>query len=238
MEKAFLQAEWRKLLMINYKVDPGLLKMYLPYSTELDDFNGQHFVSVVGFLFKNTKLKGMKIPGYVNFEEVNLRFYVKRKVANEWVRGVVFIKEIVPKRMISFIANSVYYENYVTYKMSHLFSQDKDAFHVSYAWWNKFSHNRITAKCELFSKEIAIGSEEEFITEHYWGFTKINASKTSAYEVLHPRWLHYPVIDYQIEIDFAAVYGIDFSILHQQNAHSVLLAEGSEIRVQPHSIIR
>src|SRR6187399_3219316 len=119
MRSTFLKAEWRKLIMANYVVDPGLLKDYLPGRTELDLFSGNCYISLVGFLFKNTKIKGIKIPFHTNFEEVNLRFYVRHKDNGTWKRGVVFIKEIVPKPALTFVANTIYKENYVTMPMKH-----------------------------------------------------------------------------------------------------------------------
>ncbi|MCB9261021.1 MAG: DUF2071 domain-containing protein [Flavobacteriales bacterium] len=108
----FLKAEWRKLAIANYVVDANVLLDYIPAGTELDLWNGKCYVSLVGFMFQNTRLLGIKIPFHVHFEEVNLRFYVKRFDNGIWKRGVVFIKEIVPKRALTFVANTVYNENY------------------------------------------------------------------------------------------------------------------------------
>jgi len=94
---SFLNAEWRKLILANYEFDEDILKKHLPYKTEIDKWNSTSYVSLVGFMFKNTKLLGIPIPFHRNFEEVNLRFYVRYKQNNEWKRGVVFIKELVPK---------------------------------------------------------------------------------------------------------------------------------------------
>src|SRR5688500_11199158 len=112
MSKIFLEAEWRKLAMANYAVDKNLLTKYLPYKTEIDCWDNTCYVSLVGFMFLNTRVKGFKIPFHINFEEVNLRFYIRYKHKNEWRRGVVFIKEIVPKHALTLVANTVYGENY------------------------------------------------------------------------------------------------------------------------------
>ena len=109
---SFLTAEWRKLAIANYVIDQRVLAPYIPVGTELDLWNGNCYVSLIGFLFKNTRLLGFSIPFHANFEEVNLRFYVKRKDGEGWKRGVVFIKEIVPKFALSVVANVVYNENY------------------------------------------------------------------------------------------------------------------------------
>ena len=120
MTKAFLTAQWRNLLMVNYEIDPVVLKKYVPCHTELDSFNGVHYVSLVGFLFKDTKVRGLSFPFHRTFEEVNLRFYVRYKEGHQWKRGVVFMKEIVPRRMITFVANTIYKEKYATHVMQAL----------------------------------------------------------------------------------------------------------------------
>jgi len=74
MNATFLSAEWRKLAIANYYVDPEILVPFLPYKTELDLWNGKCYISLVGFRFVNTKLKGFGIPFHKHFEEVNLKF--------------------------------------------------------------------------------------------------------------------------------------------------------------------
>ncbi|MBT2622475.1 DUF2071 domain-containing protein [Chryseobacterium sp. ISL-6] len=226
----FLKAEWRKLAIINYEVSPEILEKYLPQGTELDFYNGKCYVSVVGFMFLNTKLLGMSIPFYQDFEEVNLRFYVKKKEKNTWKRGVVFIKEIVPKWALSFIANSFYKENYKTMPMKNLIHQEDSELKVQYSWKDKGWHSiEVIADSEALPMES--NSEFEFITEHYYGFTKRD-SKTSEYEVCHPKWEYYPVKSYQLDIEFRSIYGKDFEFLNDQEPISVMLAEGSEIEVK------
>ncbi len=229
MEKVFLEADWRKLAMANYCVDQNILKKYLPHKTEFDLFNGNCYLSLVAFMFEKVKIKGFKIPFHANFEEVNLRFYVKHKSKEgEWKRGVVFIKEIVPKRAITFVANKVYNENYITMPMDHFWENKNDLLHVKYNWGHK---NCFSIEAKNKTLEIMENSPEEFITEHYWGYTKINETKTSEYNVRHPRWNVYPVNNYKIEVDFTDVYGKDFSFLKNAVPDSVFLAEGSEITV-------
>ena len=109
----FLTANWRYLAILNYTVDPRLLAPFVPLGTEIDFENGETFLSVVGFLFLDTRLLGLPIPLYRDFEEVNLRFYVRRKSADTWRRGVVFIRELVPRRAIALIARACYGENYL-----------------------------------------------------------------------------------------------------------------------------
>ncbi len=104
--KPFLTAQWKNLVMLNYEIEPSVLFPYLPKGTELDLWNNNCYISLVGFMFLNTRVRGLSIPFYRNFEEFNLRFYVRFKDKNEWKRGG-FCKRDYPKRMISFIANTM-----------------------------------------------------------------------------------------------------------------------------------
>ena len=219
--------------MANYKVPADILNKYLPYKTELDLWNDVCYVSLVGFMFLNVKVKGVRIPLHTDFEEVNLRFYVKHRdeKTNEWKRGVVFIKEIVPKPAIVFVANTIYKENYETMKMEHEWRIYDNKLGISYSWKKEDWYN-IKVISESLDKSIQPGSEEEFITEHYWGYTKIGDKKTSEYGVEHPRWNQYEVLNYEINADFGKLYGSEFSFLSDEKPVSVLLAEGSEIKVK------
>lgn len=230
MKSIFLKAEWRKLLMINYEVDPEVLLPFIPAHTNLDFFEGKCLVSVVGFMFLNTKIKGIKIPFHINFEEVNLRFYITHQTSKgELKRGTTFIKEIVPKPAITFVANTLYKEKYATLPMSHKWEELPDTLQIEYNWGRA---NSISCVANNQSEELKPDSLEEFITEHYWGYTKISDIETSEYGVEHPRWKTYVIKDYKLNIDFESVYGKAFAHLKNQTPHSVLLAEGSEIIVR------
>jgi len=229
---SFLKAEWRKLAIANYEIDESILVKFIPFGTELDLWNNKCYVSVVGFMFINTKLLGIKIPFHTNFEEVNLRFYVKRFEDNKWKRGVVFIKEIVPKPALTIVANAVYNENYETLKMNHTWEELDKNRTVIYKWQKNGQWNSIKINAKLASQEIEPESITEFITEHYWGYAKVNANQTNEYEVTHPKWRAYPIINSEINIDFRSNYGKDFGFLSNQKPDSVMLAEGSKITVE------
>jgi uncharacterized protein len=232
MASTFLTAEWRKLAMANYVVDPEILMPYLPLHTELDLWNGRCYVSLVGFLFRNTRIKGIKVPRHVHFEEVNLRFYVRHNDNGVWKRGVVFIREIVPKPMLSLVANTVYGEPYVTFPMRYSWATNGDELAVDYRWRKGGRWHYFALAAESEAVEMAEESEEEFITEHFWGYTKRGRGYTSEYEVEHPRWKIYPVRSYDVNVDFEDVYGRDFAFLDAAEPVSVFLAEGSEIAVK------
>jgi uncharacterized protein YqjF (DUF2071 family) len=217
--------------MANYAVDPKVLKPYVPFETELDTWNGTCYVSLVGFMFVDTRMLKLRIPFHVNFEEINLRFYVKYKDTQGYKRGVVFIKEIVPRPALTLVANMLYNENYETMKTRHYWVKSDDCLRVEYGW-RKEEWNSLKVTADINPVDIAEGSEEEFITEHFWGYTRINDRMTSEYEVAHPRWQIYPVKEYGIDVDFGKVYGSNFAFLSDAEPISVYLAEGSEIIVK------
>lgn len=229
----FLKAYWKNLILINYEIDPNVLKPFVPKGTELDSFNGKHYVSVVGFMFMDTKVLGLKLPFHINFEEVNLRFYVRHKDK----RGVVFIKEIVPKPIITFVANSIYHEHYQTHKMKHAWTENETHKTFQYQWKLNQQWQSIAVKTEKDFSLIKTNSEEAFITEHYFGYTK-HRNKTYEYEVIHPIWRQLKVLDYDVNINFEANYGSAFKGLQGLQPTSVILAEGSEISVKNKRIIQ
>lgn len=231
MDKPFLRASWLNLLMANFTVDKSVLQPYRPAHTELDDWNGNCYVSLVGFLFYNTSVKGLALPYHKNFEEVNLRFYVRHKHNGEWRRGVVFIKELVPMPLITLIANTLYNEHYETHPMAHTFVATPQGLQVEYKWKVGREWNYLKAITETHKIPIAEGTEEEFITEHYWGYTRINSRKTSVYEVQHPRWQIHPVRSFAYHCNVKTLYGDAFTECLAQQPTSVFLADGSEIFV-------
>ncbi len=232
MSKPFLTAKWEKLATANYVIDPKVLVDYLPFGTELDIWNGRCYVSLVAFKFCNTKVKGIKIPFHVNFEEVNLRFYMKYKgLDNEWRRGVVFIKEFVPKPAIAIVARVLYNEPYQCIPMKHKFEKQNDELVVDYQWKNK-NWNNFKIRSKASPTEMVSGSEEEFIFEHYWGYTKINENTTAEYAVEHPKWRVYQVNDFLLHVNYKTLYGSAFGFLDNLQPNSVFLAEGSDVIVK------
>jgi uncharacterized protein YqjF (DUF2071 family) len=231
MAKKFLTAEWNNLIMANYVIDPAILLSYLPAKTELDFYEGKCFVSLIGFMFQKTKLLGISIPFHANFEEVNLRFYVRYNDDGVWKRGAVFIKEIVPKPAISFVANTIYHEKYSTSRMKHFYRNEHEEIKLGYHWKYRGKWNKLEAIASNTLLPMQAGSEEEFIAEHYWGFSKYNTQTTFEYAVQHPAWEVYKVKTHLINCDFTALYGNDFSFLQAAKPNSVFIAKGSPIAI-------
>lgn len=228
-KQIFLKAEWRNLLIANYTCDPSILQPYLPAKTELDIYKGEYLVSLVAFQFLNTAVMGIKFPFHTNFVEINLRLYVKHMENGEWKRGVVFVKEIVPRSMITFVANTLFNENYVTMPTAGQINKSAKEISANYTWGKA---SKFSATAQLQPQPIAVDSIEEFITEHYWGYAAINKDQTNQYGVEHPRWNAHPLINYHIQTNFESLYGSHFAFLNSAEPHSVLFAEGSAVSVR------
>lgn len=233
---AFLTGEWRNLLMLNYTIDPEILRPLVPRGTELDSFDGETYISLVGFLFDRTSVFRLPVPTYRTFEEVNLRFYVKRALADEERRGVVFIRELVPRRMIALIARLAYNEPYLALPMSHKVEARDGALFaggmVEYGWLHTGRMNRLIARLTGTPALMAPESLEAFITEHYWGYTRQRDGGTVEYQVEHPRWQVWHTIGAAAEVDIATVYGEQYVDALSRPPASAFVAEGSAITVR------
>ncbi len=224
----FLTAEWRYLAMLNYEVDSALLEPLCPIGTELESFEGKYFASPVAFRFLDTRVIGVPIPFHRNFEEINLRFYVRRKAPDGWRRGVVFVREIVPRAAIALVARVLYGENYVAMPTRHSFVPAPLT--LTYEWKDRSRWNKLSLDARSEPRLAAEGSHEEFITEHYWGYTK-RRSETTEYKVAHPKWRIWHECSANLDCDLQELYGSDFAAALSAPPSSVFLAEGSEISV-------
>lgn len=223
----FLTAKWVDLIMVNYEIDPAVLSPRVPLGTDLDAHDGRYFVSVVAFMFMDTRVVDFLIPFHINFEEANLRFYVKRDVAGEHRRGVVFVKEVVPRFAVATLARLLYGEPYECWPMSN----HRSASEVRYGWEKGSSKNFVSVRRGANIGQPPEGSHGEFITEHYWGYTRRGPHRTDEYRVEHPKWELFDALELNLSIDFERLYGRDLGFLSDTKPFSVLLAEGSEVAV-------
>lgn len=232
--KKFLTARWQDLIMANYEVKPELLAPRVPRGTELDLNDGRCFVSLVGFMFLDTRVMGIPVPFHINFEEVNLRYYVKRELPGETRRAVCFVKEIVPRAAIALVARVMYDEPYETWSMAYTRTEKK----VGYTWEKAGCRNSLSVEIGESLGVPDEGSHGEFIIEHYWGYTTRSATRVDEYKVEHPKWELFSVDNVKIDVDFGKTYGDEFAFLNNEKPYSILLAKGSEVSVYKGSQIR
>ena len=229
MARPFLTARWHNLFLATYAVPPALLEPHLPPGLALEVRDGNAFVSVVAFEFLDTRVLGIGWPGYRNFGELNLRFYVRRGEE----RGVVFLREFVPQRLIAWIANWVYNEPYLAAPITATRRESPDQVEMDYRLRYAGREHRIqvTGGKPAFRPEE--DSDEHFFKEHHGGYGVTRSGKSLRYQVDHPVWDVYPVRSYSIDLDFAAVYGAKWGFLQQAVPISTILAVGSAIAVHP-----
>jgi len=228
-QQVFLTAEWNHLLMFNYIVDPKLLEPHVPKGTELDALGGKTYVSLIGFEFNDTRISGIRIPFHESFEEVNLRFYVRR---NE-KRGVVFIREFVPKWAVAVVARIAYSERYSCAPMTHRihYRLDRDAIEAEYSWGSGAAGCRMRAETEGGSYLPGNGSLGQFITEHYWGYAARKGRPTVECEVQHPQWQVREAMSAGVSGDATQHYGSELGRIVMRPPDSAFLAEGSAVTV-------
>lgn len=231
--KRALTAAWLDLAMLNYAAPPEALRPYVPRGTELDDFAGTTYLSIVGFRFASTHVFGLRIPGHVDFVEVNLRTYVRRRAPDGWRRGVVFIRELVPRRAIAWAARVWYNEPYRRLPMRHTVLHRDDGWPTSarYEWRRGGRWEGLSVRTDADPAPLASGSEAEFIAEHYWGYTAQRDGSTIEYRVAHPRWRTAPASGARLDADVRALYGAPFDALLTAEPRSAFLADGSPVIV-------
>jgi predicted DCC family thiol-disulfide oxidoreductase YuxK len=237
----FLSAQWRNLILVNFEVPASILQEFLPYGVEVDSWNDQTLVSLVGFSFAGTSVKGMTLPWAADFEEVNLRFYVKRRVQENgrWIerRAVVFIREIVPFKIIAATANLFYGERYHSLTMNHEMLDRKDHKQLLYSWEDSLGRCSMDVMLNGEPEPLREGSLAEFITEHYFGYAKKGPQASTEYQVEHPRWRVWTDVQVNVKGDFARFYPEVFRP-YLEKPHSMMVAEGSPVRVMQGQTLR
>ena len=226
-----LHAEWRKLVMLHYPVNPDVLLPYLPYKTALETWNDHHYISVVGFLFSGFRVNGIPLPFHQHFLEINLRFYVRYHHGDINKRGVVFIREFVDKPVITLGANRLFHQHYQTLPMRHELVQTSDKLAVTYQWKNKSWHN-MHLECANEGVVIQANSMEEYFTDQAWGFANVGDHRTLEYNVEHIRWHVYDTRSFVCNINFEENYGSRFGFLSHKEPEYAFMAEGSAITLK------
>jgi hypothetical protein len=226
-QRTFLTAEWKNLLMLNYVVDPALVRSYVPAGTELDQFDGRTYASLIGFEFNKTRVLGRAIPFHQSFEEVNLRFYVRRAER----RGVVFIGELVPKYAVTAVARLVYGERYHCVPMAHRIELIAGYMAAEYSWGSGPGRCAISAQTKGDGYLPLEDSLSQFITEHYWGYAAQRTGDTVEYQVEHPQWTVRDTARALFSGDAEKYYGAEFARVFDRPPDSAFLAEGSAVTV-------
>ena len=232
-----LSCAWRNLILVNYRIDPEVLKPYLPRYTELDFYQGECLISIVGFLFEDVRLMGLPIPFHQKFEEFNLRFYVRHHKNGTSRRGVVFLREFVPNLGISLMANVFAREKYRKLPMKHTQSIDENVQTASYSFQVKGKWNSLSCRADILERKIDPGTLEDFIAEHYFGYNKWYGNRTLEIRLKRPVWNYQPLLSYELQCRFGDFYPPVFLPYLSSQPHSVQFITGSPVVMMPSRII-
>jgi uncharacterized protein YqjF (DUF2071 family) len=235
--RTLLTADWTNLAVVTFETDKKLLAKYIPYKTELNDWNGSYYLSLVGFQFSHPSINGIPMPFYRSFEELNLRFYIRYKSGNEWQKGVVFIKEVAPSPVIGMVARFLYRESFISLPMKHSIENTDTKKHIHYYWKMKRSWNYLKLTTGLLATEPPASSLESFIRDNYRACTTCSKEKTKEFEIEHPHWNIYPGLSFEMELDAENIYGKEFSSCFRQKPRSCFLMDGSRTKVSYPSLL-
>ncbi len=227
--RSFLTARWHNLILANYAIPEELLRPLVPPGCELDRRDGQCWASLVGFQFLNMKVLGIGWPGFRNFPEWNLRFYV----THQGQRGVCFVREFVPSWLIATTARVIYNEPYRSARMTMDVKDNPETITATYSVkWGGRVHS-LQAVGSKPAVRPAEDSSEHWFKEHSWGFGTSRRGKLIRYEVNHPEWDVYPVREFTAKVDWGTMYGPEWGVMQKTEPASVVLAVGSDVSVYP-----
>jgi uncharacterized protein YqjF (DUF2071 family) len=200
-DRPFLAAEWLNVAAVSFAADEERLRPFLPRGATIDVLDGSPRVSLVAFEFRRTRVLGAAIPHHITFPEINLRFYVRHRGE----RGVVFIREFVPRRAIATVARVFYNEPYRRIPMRCGAQAAEDG---SVRVWHRFGAGfSLTMKGGADAIVPEPGSAAHWLTDHSLGVGRRRDGATLLYNVAHPTWALREVADLALDVDFSALYG-------------------------------
>ncbi len=240
MRRPFLTATWRHLLFLNYEADRALVQRYVPAGTELDLLDGRALVSIVAFRFLDTRILGVPVPFHRDFDEVNLRAYVRRREGGAWRRGVVFVRELVPRPAIAWTARLAYNEPYRAVRMRHTIAMDAaTGGRLRYEWRQGGAWQSVSASVSGAAVPIDPEDETGFVTEHYRGYTPQRTGQTIEYVVSHPRWNVWRTDSAHLDCDVQSVYGSEWTEALCKTPYSSFVCDGAPVTISfPRALTR
>jgi uncharacterized protein len=246
LNRPLLTAQLRKLLFLNFPIPTDVITRLVPPGTEPDLYDGQSYISVIGFLFQNVRFLGLAFPGHTNFPEINLRYYVRRIVGGEIRRGVVFVRKIAPRSAVAIVANCLFSEKYITRSMRSEIQMSGDELapgdSIEHTWKSHSRHvatpaaprtrwNRLFARVAAPLNHPRPGSLEQFIAEHYWGDIRGRDGRTNEYRVTHALWPVAPADNVIWDCDLPATYDTPLAEYLAAPPTTAFIAEGSAIQL-------
>jgi hypothetical protein len=230
--QAFITAHWSDIAVINYEADPQLLRRFLPAGLELARYSDHHLLSLVSFRYRDTRMGGVRVPFYGQFIELYLGFFAQHERRNEIHRGWVFIKKIVPGRVIAATGRILYNEEYIRRPMRELIEHgtQQRPYRVRYEWKDGGSWHGLEVRASALNPQSpAEGSVEHYVTQNYGAFAKTKRGGTIEFPADHPTWDVWPSEYASLDGDAERIFDADIAGVLKAPHHSAFIASGSHV---------
>ena len=231
MLKLSISSEFRKVALLNYIIPQEVIEKYLPKHTKPDLYNGNCFISLVGFQVKKLKLNDVKVPLIKDFDEIDLQIYVKHFNGASWEKGVVVISRIFDQPGLAPLTNTIFQTNYISHPSKSEVKEDQHGLEVKYSWQFDGKEQSFSVKSNNLAAPYDKGTEAAFILDRSLGFIRVTEEETLKYPVTHASWHLYTVEEYAVDVDFSRQYDPALNLLNSRIPHSVILTEGSTVEI-------
>lgn len=229
--KLSISSEFRKVALLNYIVPPEVVEKYLPKYTKPDFYNGNCFISLVGFQVKKLKVSDVKVPLIKDFDEIDLQIYVKRFDGARWVKGVVIISRIFDQPGAATLTNTLFKTNYTSMPTTSEVNETEEGLEVKYSWQLNGKEQSFSVKSNNLAAPYDKDTEAAFILDRSLGFIKAGEEETFQYTINHASWHLYTVEEYAVDVDFSRQFDPVLNILNTMVPQSVILTEGSTVEI-------
>lgn len=224
-----LTARWSNLILLTYPVDEGLVRPWLPRDVEPDLVDGRAQVSLIAFDFVDTRVRGRRIPGFVDFPEINFRTYVRQGDR----RGVAVLRELVPSPLAAAIGRLRFNEPFRSAQMESRTASLGDELVVEHRWRWKDGRHFVRVTADQNSDAAPLEGPVHDLLGRRWAFGRTRRGDPMVLRVEHPAWALRRVRTLDFEVDFGALYGPEWAELNQRQPASTHLAVGSAVSIFP-----
>ena len=233
-QKVLMTARFSEVVAVNFQIDPKVLAPRIPKGLELDFYKGETYVSLVAMMLRDVRVWGIPIHIATGFEELNMRFYVRRKDGDGYQRGACFIKDYVSSGAAAWILGSLFKADFHKIKMKHDntgFADDGESVpSVDYRWKVGDHWNRLRIKARSKVQKTGSDTKVGFILNHNNEYSS-RKGKTLEYRATHPTWTVWDAAQANFTCDVKTLFGQEFEKPLSKRPASVFVASGSDFTI-------
>ena len=205
------------------------MRAQLAPGVEPDRWNGKTHASLVALEMRDVRVRGWRIPGFTAHPQVNFRVYARHRAHP----AVVFVRELVPSRIIAAIGRLRYGEPFQTARISTRVMEGTADLTVEYRFGPGAARYRVGVLAARDGAIPAATTFEHYLKERTHGCRTDRQGRVGTFRVEHPRWAVRKVMSVDYAVDFAALYGPQWDVLNHSRPVSTILAVGSNVSVYP-----